>query len=94
MSNLKVEVKNTNGMNGTITYDNKGKVHYAIHNGKWCVKKTSNMGKQEISDYSGNCTIVVETSANCFTYEPIREYEIVDKDRCIAYFSYGEGTVE
>ena len=58
ISNLEVSVKNTDGMNGSITYDIEGKEVYAIHNGVYCVKKTTDMAKAEISDYvEGECTL-------------------------------------
>ena len=61
ISNLEVSVKNTDGMNGSITYDVNGKEVYAIPNGVYCVKKTEDMAKAEISDYvEGECTLTVQ----------------------------------
>ena len=59
ISNLEIGIKNTEGMNGSIRYDKKGNEIYAIHNGKYCVKKTEGMEKAEISEYvEGQCSIV------------------------------------
>ena len=56
ISNLELGIKNTDGMNGSIIYDMEGKEVYAIHNGVYCVKKTADMSKAEISDYvEGEC---------------------------------------
>ena len=78
--------KNLNGMNGTINYDANGQEEYAIHNGVYCVMKTSDMSKAEISDYKeGECRIIIPTSEKCFAYEPVYEYEIIDVNKCIQY---------
>ena len=89
VSNLEVSVKNTTGMNGTITYDYEGKEVYAIHNGVYCVKKTAEMSKAEISDYVvGECIleVVIPTAESCFETEDIEggvtitKYVCSDKD--------------
>ena len=50
--------KNTEGMNGTISYNASGKEAYAIHNGIYCVKKKPNMDKAIINDYiEGECNV-------------------------------------
>jgi len=36
---LKTPIKNIDGFNGTIKYDEKGNSEYAIYNDKWCMKK-------------------------------------------------------
>ena len=38
---LKTPIKNIDGFNGKIVYDEKGNSTYAIYNDKWCMKKTS-----------------------------------------------------
>ena len=50
-----VKVSNTEGMNGSITYDIEGNVKYSIHNNKWCVIKDDN-GSISVTDYvDGEC---------------------------------------
>ena len=50
-----VAVSNTEGMNGSITYDIEGNVKYAIHNDKWCVIKST---ETTITEYvEGECTL-------------------------------------
>ena len=52
-----VQVNNSEGINGTIEYDFKGVVSYAMHNGKYCVTRATGETKSEIKDYDGNCVI-------------------------------------
>ena len=57
VSNLEIGIKNTDGMNGSIIYDKDGNEKYAIHNGKYCVRKIGTMGKAMLSDYvAGRCS--------------------------------------
>jgi len=62
-----VQVSNTTGLNGKINYDLEGKVEYAIHNGKFCVKKSFDMSKSEIIEYvEEDCILIIPTSKKCF----------------------------
>ena len=73
-----VAVSNTEGMNGSIRYDLEGKVEYAVHNEKYCVKKTLDMQKAEITEYNGTCGLMPETPP-CFAYTEIENgIEITD----------------
>ena len=50
-----VKVANTEGMNGTISYDKDGNVIYAIYNDKWCVVKEKEI---TITNYvEGECRL-------------------------------------
>ena len=61
-----VAVSNTEGMNGSITYDIEGNVKYAIHNDKWCVTKDDS-GSISITDYDDStCKLNLPLSTSCF----------------------------
>jgi len=73
---LKTPIKNLEGFNGTIKYDEKGNSQYAIHNGKWCMMKDSS-GVITTKDYvDGDCELLLLTSESCFRFENgiIRSY--------------------
>jgi len=69
---LKTPIKNIEGFNGKIKYDEKGNSTYAIHNGKWCVKKLDIESSPEVSDYNeADCKLVLPLSEDCFETEDL-----------------------
>ena len=74
ISNLEMDIKNTEGMNGEITYLEDGNKVYAVHNEKYCVQKTEIMSKVEISEYSGECSA---TNKNILSISPNKNKEII-----------------
>jgi len=82
---LKTPIKNIDGFNGKIVYDEKGNSTYAIYNDKWCMTKVN--GVITTTDYvEGECIIVIPTEESCFMIEDIEggvtitQYVCSDKD--------------
>jgi len=63
---LKTPIKNLEGFNGTIKYDEKGNSQFAIHNGKWCMMKDSS-GVISITEYDAQiCKLATTAADSCF----------------------------
>ena len=60
--------KNTEGMNGSISYDKEGNTAYAIYNEKYCVEKEYS-GQAIIKDYDENCGYIAHPDDRCFTLQ-------------------------
>jgi len=105
ISNLELGIKNTDGMNGSIIYNIEGKEEYAIHNGVYCVKKTSEMSKAEISNYSEETCYIpylykngqrvyfdVEKGTGCTMEEYAKSYENEDFSNSLTGYNGLNGT--
>jgi len=68
---LKTPIKNIDGFNGTIKYDENGNSQYAIHNGTWCMMKDDS-GVVTTTDYDAStCKLSLPLSDECFVVEDL-----------------------
>jgi len=68
---LKTPIKNLEGFNGKIVYDENGNSQFAIHNGKWCMMKDDS-GNITTSEYDAStCKLAVPLSDDCFVTEDL-----------------------